>query len=125
MRRIDVVGLVLLVAIGCRGGDTAEPAPAPPPTGTASAETTYAAQACAMCHGEQAEGNANGPALQELAPYWTAERLVEYLRDPDAFRAAHADFDARRTTEYAMIMPAYDHVDDAELEALARWLMAR
>ena len=65
------------------------------------------------------------PALRDLAPFWDAERLGAYLRDPEGFRAANPTFEERRDIEFELEMPAYEALSEEELELLGRWLMAR
>jgi mono/diheme cytochrome c family protein len=81
---------------------------------------------CVTCHGEQADGiEGMGPALRDLSPYWDTVRLAAYLEDPDGFREANPDFELRRSEEYELEMPPYDHLALAERRLLARWLLMR
>ncbi len=92
---------------------------------TSAALAIYEDQSCSLCHGEQAEGNDNGPALEDLEPYWDEYRLVTYLADPEKFRTANPDFDQRRDTKYELEMPEFGHVPEQDRRLLARWLLTR
>jgi len=119
--------LVLMAVSGCspRSGEAA--------TGRVSgltgdevarARSLYENAACGVCHGDSGEGvEQSAPALGGLEPYWTAERLMEYVRDPAAFRAANPDFGARSDVTYELEMPAFDYLSEDELRLLARWLL--
>ena len=120
------VGLVtafVIPSLGC--GDDVPPVIAPTDAEIAQAQAIYEDQSCGVCHGETADGGEIGPALRDLAPYWDVERLTAYLRDPDGFRSANPDFDARRTQAYDMEMPAYDELSDEDSRVLLGWLLSR
>ncbi len=82
-----------------------------------AALAVYEDQSCSLCHGEQAEGNDNGPALEDLEPYWDEYRLVTYLANPD--------FDRRRETKYELEMPEFGHVPEQDRRLPAPWLLSR
>jgi len=71
----------MLVAVGAGCADR-RPAPEPETTFTAEQEeqarSLFAAQDCNMCHGDDAEGAEIGPALRDMAEYWSVERLVVF-----------------------------------------------
>ena len=90
------------------------------------AKAVYEDQSCGICHGDTADGGDIGPALSNMTPYWDVERLIAYLREPDAFREANPDFEERRDRAYdEMEMPAYDMLPDEDARVLARWLLTR
>ncbi len=111
------------VIVGC--GDRAAAEPAMSDEQIPAALAIYEDQSCSLCHGEQAEGNDNGPALKDLEPYWNEYRLVAYLTDPEGFRAANPDFDRRRDTKYELEMPEFGDVPEQDLRLLAQWLLSR
>ncbi len=114
---------VLGVIVGC--GDRATTEPAMSDEQISAALAIYEDQSCSLCHGEQAEGNDNGPALEDLAPYWDEYRLVNYLSDPTGFRKANPDFDQRRKTTYELEMPEFGDVPEQDRRLLAQWLLSR
>lgn len=125
---LELVSAVLTVAslCACGGGDTEPTAPALSGADAVRARAIYADGGCEICHGEQTEGVEDaGPALGSLAPYWTEERLVDYLADPDAFREANPDFENRRQQTFELDMPAYGEFAEDDLRLLARWLLTR
>ena len=131
------LGLAFLLACGGTGGEEAAAgeAGAEPAVSAAAvlseAEAERAAQlfqteTCTVCHGEMAEGiEGAGPTLEALAPYWDAERVVAYLKDPEGFRAANPDFEERRDEQFDLEMPAFDHLSEEQLQLIAAWLMTR
>jgi len=125
------VGLALLAVLAfaaCTGGaEDGSTAPAAVSEAEASrALQLFQEEGCNGCHGDLAEGiEGSGPALRDLAPYWDVERLKAYLFDPEGFREANPDFEDRRSEEYPLEMPPFDHLDEQQRELLARWLMSR
>jgi len=124
-----VAAALALALAGCghQGNEHAAERPdAPTDDEVAQARSVYENMGCGACHGDSGEGIAGtAPALEKLAPYWTVEKLEAYLRDPQAFRAEHPDFDARHETRYDAEMPAFDFLSDEDLRALADWLLKR
>jgi hypothetical protein len=45
----------------------------------------YVGMGCPQCHGFQAEGLVQGPALRNLSDHWTREDLDSYLQNPAAY----------------------------------------
>jgi cytochrome c2 len=135
MRQISwVAGALAVVAIavlfyGCPSGggeESAGESPGPSAAELSRGATLYKDEGCPVCHGDSAEGvEQAGPALRELAPYWTVERLSTYLQDPTAFRQANPDFDGRREEQFMLEMPAYDALTAEQRQLLAGWLMER
>jgi mono/diheme cytochrome c family protein len=126
--------LATLVFAACGGqapseepaAETAPESAAPTREEIDRARALYDGQACATCHGENAEGiEGAGPALRDLRPYWDVERLMGYLEDPRAFREENPDFEERRDRTYDLEMPAFDTLSDEERRLLARWLLTR
>ncbi|MBV7377998.1 c-type cytochrome [Maritimibacter sp. DP4N28-5] len=96
---------------------------AAPPTGTESirGREVFAAEGCGGCHtvrGTPADGLV-GPDLTHLADRrtlaagvlpMTEAAMIDWLRDPEAIKPG-------------VHMPAYGHLDDADLSALATYLL--
>lgn len=125
---IVVAAVCGLTLIGCGAEEPGE-AQAANSLGEADesrAINLYQSEACTACHGEMAQGQEEiGPALLDLAPYWDVDRLMAYLEDPEAFRAANPDFEERRDVAFEIEMPAFDHLSEDQRRLLARWLLTR
>ena len=124
------LALALVTLFVACGGGGAEPPDVPEPgpaaatsVDTPAAETIYAEQDCAMCHGEDRAGTELAPPLRELGTYWDADKLVRYLEDPLAFQEEEPSFREKRE-QYELEMPAYGHVPVEQRRALATWLLA-
>jgi cytochrome c2 len=73
----------LTLALFACGGGGDSPSGPPSPGATAFAE-----RSCAQCHGANGTGAFPlGPDLTDKGVHWDAERLGEYLADPQAFAA--------------------------------------
>ena len=111
--------LVSALALGSTvcGGGTPQPG---------RAEELFESEGCAVCHGAGGSGApGTGPALRDLAPYWSEARLLDYLGNPPGFRERNPDFEDRRDAGYELEMPAFDHLSEDDLRLLARWLLTR
>lgn len=112
---------LLLVALGsavfsaCGVSDSAPPQ-------QAGGKELYRTQACATCHGESAQGTANGPALAGISQRWSLEELAQYFGDPEPVRAQRDDLRSMEA-RYPARMPAYKHLTSAERERLANYLL--
>jgi hypothetical protein len=118
----------VLVVLGCGDGQ-----PTPPP-GLDEVQLTgwraYVDLKCGDCHGVNREGKRTGPPLTGLAEHWSADRLVDYLEDPDAMIVTDKKL-AYRAEKYAIGMPkvsgkspGYAEKAAAErLQALAEYLL--
>jgi len=116
------------ILLGCGGEDSGE-AQAGAVLSEADesrALALFQSESCTACHGEMAQGQEGaGPALESLAPYWDADRLMVYLEDPEGFRAENPDFEDRRDIAFELEMPASDHLSADQRRLLARWLLTR
>ena len=110
--------LSLLVAIcvaACGESPAAKPAR---PAG----EQVYAAQGCALCHGADGGGSSFGPTLHGKAPFWTREKLVQYLKAPVAYAEADPRL-AEQKKRYSLPMRQFDKVPEDELAAVADYVL--
>jgi len=128
--RTALAAALALLALGCAGSGGGSGSAAGPEPGLSAAEVERAtalfeSESCSTCHGPDAEGSDLAPALRSLAGYWDEARIVRYLEDPEAFRAAEPEFDRRRDTEYDLDMPAFGHIPLEDRTTLARWLLTR
>jgi mono/diheme cytochrome c family protein len=119
----------LVVVVSSCGGRR----PTPPPGLTEvqlAGWQAYIDLNCASCHGVDREGKRSGPALTGLGRYWTADKLVSYLTDPDAMVKADTRL-AYKAEKFAIGMPGhsgkspgYENKARAEkLRALAEYLL--
>jgi len=77
---------------------------------------------CAECHGENLEGTENGPALTDIAPYWTENKLEKYIYNPEFFMVSHPEV-KRRNTGYEVDMPSHLDLTEEQRRLLARWVL--
>lgn len=95
---------------------------APAKKAAADGKRVYDAQGCALCHAGDATGTSLGPTLHGKASFWTREKLVEYLKAP----VAYAEQDPRlreQKKKYSLPMRAFDKVPEAELGAVANFVL--
>jgi hypothetical protein len=66
----------------------------------------YIGMGCPQCHGFQAEGLVQGPALKNLSDHWTRDELDSYLQNPTGYmsRSPRLQDIAKR---YTSKMPAF------------------
>ena len=41
---------------------------------------------CAQCHGPRGEGTGSAPTYRAKRRYWDEEKLLEYIRNPSAYK---------------------------------------
>lgn len=95
--------------------------PTQPPPG-ADGRTIYTLQLCANCHGNQGEGQSQGPPLRGLRELWSREDLVEFLADPAPWQARDPRL-ARLAREHSGEMAGYSNLSAQERGRLADYLM--
>lgn len=81
----------------------------------------YKNAGCSSCHGADLSGRKMGPPLTGIAPYWTVDEMVRWLKDPSSAYGKDRLVEIGR--EYGIVMPPANRLTETELEALARWLM--
>ena len=89
---------------------------------SASGEDMVNRLGCVTCHGRDLTGTVMGPNLHNISQYWTRDRLINYLRNPQSF------MDNERFQEYKKkypqtIMPPFNHVDVKELGKVAEYIL--
>lgn len=82
----------------------------------------YAAEQCSTCHGPDGVGTGMAPALRGLKERYTAERLVSYLKDPEALIASDQHL-ADLAQRYGRAMPTFSHLDQTHLEQIAAYVL--
>ena len=105
--------LLLVVALAATPA-AAEPAP--------SGEALFNKWICASCHGKDRAGKAGAPSLRDVAKYWTADRLADYLVDPPKVIASDPRLKAQAAL-FPMNMPSFAAKPLAERKRLAEWLI--
>ncbi len=119
---IVIVGIVIAIVLGCGQGEDEYQQEVVDLTGEPP-EVAYVALKCAKCHGAALEGQRTAPKLTGLAKRWDEQRLIEYLRDPQAVQAATPRL-AYMAEKYPIEMPAYAHTDEKVLRDLTGYLLA-
>ncbi len=76
---------------------------------------------CVTCHGPDLKGSGSGPALTGLAAYYTPEKLLAFLRNPNAYQSEPRH--QERTGKYPSPMPSYNNKDEKDLTKLAAYLL--
>ncbi len=89
------------------------------------AEQIYQEWGCGTCHGENAAGSSQGPSLLGLSAHWRREALLRYLKDPVSVRATDERLERLSKRYYPISMPAFDGLDEAQIEILADYLLQR
>lgn len=77
---------------------------------------------CNSCHGSALQGTKMAPALVGLKTYYNRDKLINYLRNPNAY------LEEDRFKEYKgkfknIVMPAYGNKDVKELGKIADYLL--
>ena len=83
----------------------------------------YREWGCGTCHGENAEGSGRGPALRALSEHWRRDTLLAYLRDPTIVRAREERLQAMARRFAPLSMPSFEGLNDAQLRALADYVL--
>jgi hypothetical protein len=117
------IGIVISFVFGCGQGedeyyqDVVDLTDKPP-------EVAYAALKCAKCHGAEREGQRTAPTLINLSKRWTEDKLVSYIRNPQAVIAVTPRL-AYMAERYPIGMPAYPHTDEEVLRGLTAWILEK
>jgi mono/diheme cytochrome c family protein len=86
-------------------------------------EKIIANNKCYVCHGRDLAGSGMGPSLAEVGKNWEKEGLANYLKNPNVF-VSNARLEALKD-KYNREMPALESLSQAELNALADYLMKK
>ncbi|GBD86723.1 cytochrome c [bacterium BMS3Abin03] len=89
-----------------------------------SGEELFGVFECVGCHGTDLKGTAKGPALSNLAQFWSKQKLISYLRNPDSFMGSER-FKKYREKYPAQIMPGFDNKDVKDLGKIADYLLGK
>lgn len=82
----------------------------------------YLAESCDGCHGDDRLGSELAPSLQTVHLHWSADRLSDYLKNPDAVTASDLrlqDVSGR----WQLAMPGVGDASPDEVRALALYLL--
>lgn len=79
---------------------------------------------CLNCHGAKLEGTPMGPGLVELKEFWTRDKLINYLRNPNSYMEAER-FKKYKEQYPNMIMPAYANKDVKDLGKIVDYLLTK
>ncbi|MGE5806716.1 MAG: c-type cytochrome [Ignavibacteria bacterium] len=77
---------------------------------------------CTSCHGPELKGTRIGPDLSSAKNFWSRDRLINYLRNPNSY------MDIERMQKYresfpGTIMPPFNQVDVKDLGKIADYLL--
>ena len=79
---------------------------------------------CVTCHGSNLQGTKMAPALAGLKEYWSRDKLINYLRNPNSFMDSDR-FKGYRAKYPNGIMPSYGNKDVKDLGKIADYLLAQ
>lgn len=113
MTNVTILLLCVAISIAACGNDA--------PETSDKGKTLFHSKSCILCHGENADGTPQGPKLRNLEKRYSREQLVEYLKDPDAFREKNRFPKLSRT--YPAMMPRYGYLEEAELHTLVDYVL--
>ena len=77
---------------------------------------------CYNCHGSDLAGTTKGPSLAGIKQYWSREKLINYLRNPNSFMNSDRFKDYKEKFPNVM-MPSYNSIDVKDLGKIAEYLL--
>ena len=126
------VGLFILLFVLQRftgPKDTVEDTGGMPPSGAQSSsgeglDPKVALQrfSCVTCHGPDLKGSGSGPSLIGLASYYDTEKLVSFMRNPNAHQSEPRH--QERVGKYSSPMPSFNNKDEKDLTKIAEYLLS-
>ena len=91
-------------------------------TVTLDGPSLYQESGCATCHGQSGTGTALGPSLKQIAKYWKAEELGDYIQTPSTFRNKRPRLRSL-AAQYPGVMPEFQ-LSDRQRESLVEFLLS-
>ena len=79
---------------------------------------------CTGCHGPELIGTQMAPALANLKEFWSKDKLINYLRNPNSFMDSDR-FKAYRDKYPGTIMPSFDNISVQDLGKIAEYLLMK
>ena len=118
MRARGAIFLVLLLFLvaGCSDGVSAK-------SGSRAGVDLYATQGCVTCHAPDGSGTVFGPTLLGKKSFWTREKLVVYLREPQAYTAKDPRL-SEQARRFTLPMQRFDKLTPEELAAIAEHVLS-
>jgi cytochrome c2 len=77
---------------------------------------------CVTCHGRDLKGTTMGPDLYGVSQYWSRDKLINYLRNPQSFM--DNDRFKEYKEKYQTIMPPFNQVDVKDLGKIAEYILS-
>lgn len=77
---------------------------------------------CTGCHGNDLSGTQMAPSLKNIKNFWSKDKLINYLRNPESFMDSDR-FKAYRNKYPGEIMPSFDNINVQELGKIAEYLL--
>src|SRR5262245_31297182 len=108
---LALAGLLALIAAACGGGAAEAQA-----AGSPGAQL-FTSQGCSACHGSDGSGGMLGPPLWGKKQLWTRAKLMEYLKNPQAY-ATKDERLAEQSRTYTLPMPRVDKLTEEDLGRL-------
>jgi len=78
---------------------------------------------CIVCHGQDLTGSKMAPQLVNIKEHWSRDGLINYLRNPSAYKDDR--FDEFRIKYPNIVMPSYGNIDVKDLGKIADYLLTR
>jgi mono/diheme cytochrome c family protein len=78
---------------------------------------------CIVCHGQELNGSKMAPALIDIKKHWSRDGLINYLRNPSAYKDDR--FDEFRLKYPKIVMPSYNNIDVKDLGKIADYLLTK
>ncbi|MCK6604996.1 MAG: cytochrome c [Ignavibacteriaceae bacterium] len=78
---------------------------------------------CVNCHGAEMQGTKMGPSLAGVAKYYNREKLIAYLRNPEANMSGDR-FDQYKKDFPGGLMPSYGNRDPKDLGKIADFILS-
>jgi cytochrome c2 len=77
---------------------------------------------CTGCHGVDLAGTVQAPSIIDIRGYWSRDKLINYLRNPESFMDGDR-FQVYRQKYPGAIMPSFNNISVQELGKIAEFLL--
>ena len=77
---------------------------------------------CTGCHGVDLAGTMKAPSLIDIKGNWSKDKLINYLRNPEAYMEGDR-FKVYRQKYPGAIMPSFNNISVQELGKIAEYLL--
>jgi cytochrome c2 len=87
-----------------------------------SSKDMMAKLGCTGCHGVDLAGTVQAPSIIDIKGYWSRDKLINYLRNPESFVDGDR-FQVYRQKYPGAIMPSFNNISVQELGKIADFLL--